>query len=453
MPYASIIIPTYDRHSTLPFVVRSLQAQTIPDIEIIISGDGCSPDVRAIAQSLSGADPRITFLDFPKAPMRGAINRDKAVRSAKSERIFYSDDDDVMLPHHIETLGRELNTADIVDTPVASVRLYGPPALGILNSSHPKQREMLQSEALKGVFDTHLAHTKQTYLERSGAWAEPPDRRVVLHMLKTFAADSKVRWKSVQRITALSVHGARRLNASASVRAAELAALSNQLGPKTEDRLRSEGGYCSYANALFKAVGPEAISNAAELFSTVGLSANVMSDRQLQSLSALIDVKRGRKPNLDHAAYAIHEMLEPLHAPFFRIADTVTPFITSLGPIEFANLLQRLPNDAPVLLARAHTYFRQGDLARAKSTGESAIACADETDSLAARFACAEDLVSFKQPDLAWALTNDMLSSIPHSFHMARFWRLRAKLANMRGAVGEHTEALLMMEALANLEV
>lgn len=453
MPYASIIIPTYDRHSTLPFVVRSLQAQSIPDIEIIISGDGCSPDVRAIAQSLSGADPRVTFLDFPKAPMRGAINRDKAVRAAKSERIFYSDDDDVMLPHHIETLGRELDTADIVDTPVASVRLYGPPALGILNSSHPKQREMLQSETLKGVFDTHLAHTKQTYLERSGAWVEPPDRRVVLHMLKNFAADAKVRWKSVQRITALSVHGARRLTASASIRATELAALSDRLEFETEDKLKSEGGYCVYGNALLKAVGPEAISNAAELFSTVGLSANLMSDRQQQSISALIDVKCGRKPNLDHAAYAIQEMLEPLHAPFFRIAETVTPFIKTLGPMEVANSLQRLPNDMPVLLARAHTYFRQGNLAEAKSAGEAAIACADEVDSLAAKFACAEDLAAFKQSDLAWALTNNMLPSIPHSFHMARFWRLRAKLADMRGAIREHAEALSMLDALANLEV
>jgi len=452
VPYASIIIPTFDRHSTLPFVVRSLQNQTVRDIEIIISGDGCTPAVRIIAQGLAGEDARITFLDFPKAPMRGAFNRDKAVRVAKSERIFYSDDDDVMLPHHVQTLGAELETADVVDTPVASLRLYGPPALGILDSGHPVQRDMLQTEKLKGVFDTHLAHTKKVYLDRSGAWTNPPDRRVVLHMLKAFASDATVRWKTLQRTTALSLHGARRFNASPTTRAAELTAISAQLSPQMEWQLRSDGGYCAYGLALLKAVSGQPIADANGLMAIVGVPASIVSDRQRQPLSALVDAWYGRKPDPQQAAHAIHQLLEPLHAPFFRIAETVSIFIKTLGLAAVGDMLERLPDDLPVQLGRAHLRSREGNLTGALRATEAALAIAGETDSLAVQFARAEDLAAFEQPDMAWSCMNDLLPSVPHSFQMTRFWRLRAKLANARGATKDHAEALSTLESLSALE-
>jgi glycosyltransferase involved in cell wall biosynthesis len=48
-PYASVIIPTHDRVATLTAAVASVQRQTVEDIEIIIVGDGPTPDMGKIA--------------------------------------------------------------------------------------------------------------------------------------------------------------------------------------------------------------------------------------------------------------------------------------------------------------------------------------------------------------------------------------------------------------------
>ncbi|MBI2213851.1 MAG: glycosyltransferase family 2 protein [Acidobacteria bacterium] len=196
-PYGSIVIPTHDRDTTLALAVRSAPSQSVRDVEVIIAGDGCTPAVRAVALELAREDRRVRFLDLPKAPLRGGANRDVAVRSAAASRIFYNDDDDLLLPHHVELLGEALNDADVVDTPVVSVCTEGRVAIGLHDSGHPVQRRLLVEERFKGVFDTHLAHWKRTYTDRAGAWLEAPDHRAVLHMLKSFAASSEVRWTTL----------------------------------------------------------------------------------------------------------------------------------------------------------------------------------------------------------------------------------------------------------------
>ena len=210
MPYATIIIPTFERAATLGASIRSAQRQTIGDIEIVVVGDGCTDQCREVARASSEEDSRVRFVDLVKAPFNGAANRDLAVREACSDRIFYNDDDDLLLPHHVEVLGEELDRCDVSDTPAVSVRTDGRVDLGLHDMGHPTTRQRLGEGAFKPVFDTHLAHRKSTYLDLGAPWADGPDRRSVLHFLHRFASDSTVRWKTLQRITALSFHGGRR---------------------------------------------------------------------------------------------------------------------------------------------------------------------------------------------------------------------------------------------------
>src|SRR5262245_49821665 len=103
-PLASIIIPTHDRAVTLPLSIQSALDQTVRDIEVVVVGDGCTDECRKVAHEFTARDGRVVFRDLPKAPLRGVANRDLAVREARGSFIFYNDDDDLLLPHHVSVL-------------------------------------------------------------------------------------------------------------------------------------------------------------------------------------------------------------------------------------------------------------------------------------------------------------------------------------------------------------
>jgi hypothetical protein len=164
-PYASVIIPSHDRAATLAAAVASVQRQTVPNIEILIVGDGATAEVTSVAQALAAADPRVRFHAFEKGPTDGGLNIDRAVHSAHSERIFFNDDDDVWLRQHVEVIGPLLETADIADTFPVSVgamvtaqgqRLHGT----LVNGANEHIRRLLANDRLKLTFDTHVAHRK-----------------------------------------------------------------------------------------------------------------------------------------------------------------------------------------------------------------------------------------------------------------------------------------------------
>jgi len=114
MPRISVLIPTHTHASTLPYAVRSVQAQGVSDLEILICGDGVTDEVRATVYELQRAEPRIRFFDLPKAPARGELNRDHVLRQAEGDIIFHQNDDDLWLPWHIRVLEEALEGADFV---------------------------------------------------------------------------------------------------------------------------------------------------------------------------------------------------------------------------------------------------------------------------------------------------------------------------------------------------
>lgn len=235
VPYATVIVPTHDRASTLDLAVDAIQRQTIPNIEIVISGDGATEEVRAVARGLAAADPRIVFHDFPKAPKRGGANRDRAVRGARSPRIFYCDDDDLLLPRHVETLGPLLDDFDAADSAPAFVSCSGRVQVGLVNHSRGAMRDALATGTAKATYDTHFAHRSTAYARVENPWAADGDRvaresrqpfaaepSVTWNFFHRFAAEPSITWKSVPDVTALSFNGRVRRHVSPADRRAEL---------------------------------------------------------------------------------------------------------------------------------------------------------------------------------------------------------------------------------------
>jgi succinoglycan biosynthesis protein ExoO len=95
--YASVVVPTHDRASTLAYAIASIQAQSIAEIEILIVGDGPTQEVSEIAESIESQDKRVRFLRFDKTSSDGGPNCDRGVEVARSERILYCDDDELAM--------------------------------------------------------------------------------------------------------------------------------------------------------------------------------------------------------------------------------------------------------------------------------------------------------------------------------------------------------------------
>jgi glycosyltransferase involved in cell wall biosynthesis len=97
VPKVSIILPTFNRRDTVMRAIRSAQAQTFQDWELIAVDDGSTDDTAVL---IAGADPRLTVIRQTNAGMTEA--RNTGIRAAKGEYIAFLDSDDEFLPHHLE---------------------------------------------------------------------------------------------------------------------------------------------------------------------------------------------------------------------------------------------------------------------------------------------------------------------------------------------------------------
>jgi len=222
-PYATAIVPTLNRASTLPVALRSMQQQTVKDLEIIVVLDGATAACRDVALAAARQDKRIRVLDLPKAPGSGKKNVNQAVMEARAPRIFYNDDDDIWLPHHVETLGPLLDDAHMADSRVATANREYELHLAPCPGANRRMRELLVDYRHKNLFDTHIAHTADAYRAFS-TWLPSAEEspRPVWEFFRDFAHAGDCRWVSTGQVTAISLHGANRRDMSEDERAAEI---------------------------------------------------------------------------------------------------------------------------------------------------------------------------------------------------------------------------------------
>jgi glycosyltransferase involved in cell wall biosynthesis len=114
LPLVSVGVPTYNRPEQLEIALRSLNAQTYPKLEIIISDNASSnPQVAKVIGEFARKNNRIRY--FIQSSNQGAISNFLFVlEQAQGEYFMWAADDDEWAPDFVEVGVREIGSAGLV---------------------------------------------------------------------------------------------------------------------------------------------------------------------------------------------------------------------------------------------------------------------------------------------------------------------------------------------------
>lgn len=112
-PSVTVIIPTYNWSSVLPYSIGSVLSQTFADFELLVVGDGCTDDSEAVVGRIG--DSRVKWINLPTNTGHQSEPNNEGLRQARGQYIAYLGHDDLWLPHHLSCLVPTLKQgADLV---------------------------------------------------------------------------------------------------------------------------------------------------------------------------------------------------------------------------------------------------------------------------------------------------------------------------------------------------
>ena len=102
-PKVSIGMPVYNGGKTLAEAIRSVIAQSVPEIEIIISDNGSQDDTAEVCKAFIAADPRIRYFRQPET-ICATENFKFVLDKARAPYFMWAAHDDVRDPDYAERL-------------------------------------------------------------------------------------------------------------------------------------------------------------------------------------------------------------------------------------------------------------------------------------------------------------------------------------------------------------
>ncbi|MBA2685702.1 MAG: glycosyltransferase [Gemmatimonadaceae bacterium] len=103
-PVVSVIVPAHNVERYLDDALRSLLAQTLAAIEIIVVDDGSTDGTRAIAMRHAADDARVRVLSRDDSSGKPSIPRNMALAAALGHYVAFLDADDSSVPMRLETM-------------------------------------------------------------------------------------------------------------------------------------------------------------------------------------------------------------------------------------------------------------------------------------------------------------------------------------------------------------
>jgi hypothetical protein len=101
-PRVTVILPTYNWATVLPFSIRSVLDQTFTDFELLVIGDACTDESAQVVASVD--DRRVRWINLAEGTRHQAGPNNEGLRRARGEIVAYIGHDDLWLPRHLERL-------------------------------------------------------------------------------------------------------------------------------------------------------------------------------------------------------------------------------------------------------------------------------------------------------------------------------------------------------------
>ncbi len=108
-PSVSVIIPAYNAEAFIAATLKSAQAQTLSDIEILVVDDGSTDATGGIAADFAARDGRVRVIAKPNGGVGSARNRGLA--EAAGDFVAFLDADDLWHPKKLETQRESLEAS------------------------------------------------------------------------------------------------------------------------------------------------------------------------------------------------------------------------------------------------------------------------------------------------------------------------------------------------------
>ena len=168
-PKISIITATRRRPDLLYTCIKAIQKSTFRDYEHLIIGDHCQWAKKVV--DMFSEDKRIKYFETPSPHVwnAGASGKNVGINNSTTNYIVYCDDDNIMLPNHLEVMYNELSKG----TPICRTNLYEI-SLPIGNGSIKEVLKRSSNYKLEGGRAHNndmqcIGHTKDI-LKKAGNW-------------------------------------------------------------------------------------------------------------------------------------------------------------------------------------------------------------------------------------------------------------------------------------------
>ncbi|MBD3414656.1 MAG: glycosyltransferase [Candidatus Aminicenantes bacterium] len=239
---ATVIIPTFGNALFAQWAIKSVQNQTVQDLEICIICDGSPPEMVTFFRKIAEEDPRVQLFTFPKSPRTGEPYRDIVIKKTTGPNIFYCAHDDLWLHNHIEQLEQTLqnhhftNSFDLyIEAFTKTVSLEKKITEQFLDEKELFSRvasfDFIKRKYKKiirwGYYLTGLtcgAHTRKAYFDLNEGWITTPMKFIPtdVYMWYKLIFSNRLSFGTTDKVTALRLAQKPRINWSDKKRSQEI---------------------------------------------------------------------------------------------------------------------------------------------------------------------------------------------------------------------------------------
>jgi glycosyltransferase involved in cell wall biosynthesis len=207
---ATVIIPTFGNATFARWAIKSVQNQTVKDIEICIICDGSPENMISFFQNMQKEDRRIKVFSYPKSPGTGEPYRDIVIKQTTGRIICYCGHDDLWLSNHVQVMEEALK--ECYFTHSIHVEMNLPKHIKNENTLFDRiiwinlNRKIIKKmQGRANYFGlAFVAHTRKSYNELEEGWVTAPkDIWSDLYMWRKFLSAFGERCKTTRKVTAL----------------------------------------------------------------------------------------------------------------------------------------------------------------------------------------------------------------------------------------------------------